>query len=127
MHYSPKEQCAFDEMKLAGINRDDGLASGMGYGYNQPTRFSTVRMESTTVRCDLPQSPEDKAEIQRIRASMVPKAEYNRGIKGKQFLTGVGYFFYIVPGVVLKIYYDQQYDEALNESAAIYRSPASVP
>jgi hypothetical protein len=122
--YSPKQKCAMDEMVLQGIQHSD--SSAMAYNW-QTRSVVTASGNTESVSCRVPANDQEKAEAQAINRSLGPIHEYNSGIGGKNLLVGIGYLFYIVPGVGAKLYYDKKHDEALAQSNLLLREPASVP
>ena len=122
--YSSKEKCALDDMKVVGVD----LGNSSAAAYNLQTRAMVVgRGSGTTVRCEVPSTDAEKAEIEAINQYLEPINAYNSGIGGKRVLTGVGYVFWILPGLGAKLYYDSQYDKAIKDAEAIMRAPAAAP
>jgi hypothetical protein len=119
--YSYEESCAMKGMKLKGVDQADSD----GYAYN--ANVGSIYSSSTTthLRCDVPQNDEEKARINHVQTVVRPKYEYNDGIGTKRFLTGAGYILYILPGIGLKLHYDDQRREAINKAEEIDRMPAS--
>ncbi|MGE3683081.1 MAG: hypothetical protein AB7G93_15270 [Bdellovibrionales bacterium] len=119
-----KESCAIRDLKLVGV--DTGYGTSVGFATVTSTNSShSARVSSTGHsygefrQCRLPATDEDKSEIENLKAEATPKLRYNQNIRQKKIWTGIGYVAYIIPGIVLKVSYDNQYDEAVNESAKI--------
>lgn len=114
---SPLEQCAMQDMKLSGVTTGQGSASAWNY-------YSGTTVASSSyygVSCEVPKNDQDRCEIERTQWIAAPKAEYNSDISTKKLLTGLGYYAFIAPGVVAKVVYDNQKDEALKKSQQIAR------
>lgn len=77
--------------------------------------YATVSASSRNIRCNVPQTPDQWAEIQKIRASISPLIEYNDTTTMGNWLIGTGYIFYIAPGYAGKLYYDRKMKDALRQ------------
>lgn len=119
--YTYQEHCAFDGMKLQGVQHSHGQAMVYSQGH-----LASGHSYGTGVSCEIPKTDADKAEVNHIREAAQPKADYNRNIGPKRLLTGVGYVLWILPGIGAKLYYDSQYDKAVEASQQRYRTPASL-
>lgn len=123
--YSATERCAQDGMVLTGINHGTSNASAVVYNYRGGLTTASASGVSTNVQCAVPNSDEEKKQIIDTRKELAPKEDYNQSLEGKKWLTGIGYFVYLVPGVVAKVIYDGQYDRAVEKSNEI--ASASPP
>lgn len=130
--YSFQERCARTDMKLSGVGYSD--SNSVGYAqFTKPnltsagSAMATVNSESTSISCQPPTTDEERQQIQALKRGLPPKDEYNNSIQGKRFLTGLGYFIYIVPGVIAKLAFDALYDKAMQQSYQLSREPASTP
>lgn len=139
IHYTAKQKCAQDGMALVGVDHGSsngfiyGSGSATAYGANpaQPTSVysnSSVfsRGSSEYVRCAVPATDAEKSEITAIQTSLAPINEYNSNIRAKRAVTGIGYFFWVIPGLGAKLYYDSEYDKALRSSGELLRIPAAT-
>lgn len=117
---SDSETCAKSGMLLAGKSFSEGNATVW-------TGKTTAIGSSSgiSLSCRVPENEADKCEVNRIASIAQPKFEYNENIGTKRTLTGVGYVLWIIPGVVLKLVYDSQYDKALSASNEISKTSAS--
>lgn len=97
-------------------------SSETNHNYNFQAGATTVgESETETISCKMPDDKVIACTANALGLSASPKLEYNSGIKGKRFLTGIGYL-YIVPGILLKWHYDSQRDEAIKQSLEIYEA-----
>lgn len=117
--YSPVERCAQDEMVLIGINHGNSAATAVAYNYSGGLTTASASGVSTNVLCSVPTNDEQKKQILDTKKELGPKEDYNGRLEGKKWLTGIGYFVYIVPGIVAKVIYDGQYDDAVKKSNEI--------
>lgn len=117
---SYQEHCALKGLKLAGVSESNGTSSASAYNYQtgqSATAYGNSYAEN--IGCLAPSSPQDKCEIKNHQQTAIPKADYNDGIKGKRILNGFAYVLWVVPGVVLKLVYDDQHDKAVAKSREI--------
>lgn len=108
--YSYKEECSFKEMKLHGVDSAKFVGS-VGNGISADFNGTEDR-----ISCVVPTSDEERCEVVTSQATAKPKYDYNDSIGTKRFITGVGYVAGIVPGIIAKILYENQKNNALKES-----------
>lgn len=112
-------------MKLTGMNFTD--SSDVAYSgdfRSQPVYFSGY---SESARCEIPKTPEDSADVARLRRSLVPKDRFNEHIGARVLSNIVGYYLFIIPGVVLYATYSNQREDAIAKSRAIREEPLDAP
>jgi hypothetical protein len=110
---SYEEHCALKGMSVAGVTSSQ--SSGFVQGSNG--RFATVSGSSEQISCQPPKDEHATCEVRRHLAAAEPKLEYNSTTGGWDAAMGVGYLFYIIPGIGIKIAADAKYDEAVKRSA----------
>jgi hypothetical protein len=114
--YSANERCANRDMVLDGITATNTTASNYYVG--------ETHAYAESVSCAVPKSEKDRCEVDLYKRTATPKNEYNSSYDSKYFLSGLGYWVAIVPGVVLKVVYDGQLSDAEKKSAAVYSEHA---
>jgi hypothetical protein len=112
---SYQEHCANKGMMLASVTDTDSSAAA--YGSNGSTAYARGNAES--VSCEVPKTEVQSCEVRRLGAVAGPKVEYNSGLTGKKWVTGIGYVLYVLPGVGAKLYYDSKLDKAVAQSQKI--------
>lgn len=114
--YAPKtynQQCADKGMVLTGVSN----SSGSGSHYNIGTNSSVVSSYADeAVHCIVPENDIQRCEVEKYVESSMSVQEYNSSAGTKRFVTGVGYIAFILPGVVAKLVFDNQLDEAVSRS-----------
>ncbi len=110
-----QEECATKGLVLQGITSGSGRAFHMGSGGN----WVTSRGTSESISCDVPKTPTQSCEADRLSQVAQPKMSYNQSTKLWNLGIGAGYIFYILPGVGLKLLADNKLDKAVAESHAV--------
>lgn len=123
--YTYQEQCAFKGMKLAGVNADSGRTTHVTYGRNSPI-VGTSDNYSESVRCDVPASDDDRKMIGHIHFAAGPKIKYNSTVEIKRWVNGAGYILFIIPGIGLKLVFDNEQEKAIKESESLYLGPPQI-
>jgi hypothetical protein len=113
--YTAEEQCALGAMHLVGLD----FQSGSSHAVASNGRSAVAHSYGTAVRCETPKSEAESSHVAIVRQSLDPKIEYNNAIGGKRLMTGIGYVLWIVPGIGLKLYFDSEYDNAVEQSYKI--------
>lgn len=109
--YSREERCAFQDMKVGAVS------FGQATGNNYYSSLTCVPLETDFDRC----------EYNRITTRAQPKIDYNDNITTKKWINGIGWCLWIIPGVVAKLLYDKQRDNAEANANDIGRGLASCP
>lgn len=118
-----EEDCAVRGMKLAGATTGHSVTTSTIIGRHGHARaFSHSRGEG--ISCVVSEDEKENCKIDKLRAVALPKHEYNRDIRMKKMIIGLGYATLIVPGIVAKLIYDHQRSSAIDESQEIYRTTA---
>jgi hypothetical protein len=114
--YTHEERCAREGMVLEGVL----LGGGGGSAYNWQTgAIVTASSHYSGVSCRVPQTEAESCRINVLQSEMKPKEQYNSDIRSKVVINGIGYYLLIVPGVVAKVVYDGQKDDAVKQSEQI--------
>ena len=111
--YAPvsyQEKCALKGMVLSGV----GSESGSSFAVGRNGAWASGRSQSETVMCRVPETPKEQCEINSYVKAFEPKAKYNDSVSSVNPWIGVGYFIYILPGVVGKLAMDNKLDKAVN-------------
>lgn len=127
IRYSDTEDCALRGMKLTGVDITNSTASAYNFRTNAVT---TAHGYHESARCEVPKDELEKSEIAKTQYSLGPKLKYNDGVGVMQFVNGVGYFAFVVPGVALAIAFENAKSKAIRESAALRteaNQPARIP
>lgn len=111
------EQCASRGLKLVGENFGGTSAEAYNYSNNNLIRANSY---SSNISCSPAVTENEKCEINRVQNSLTPIYEYNNSISSKRLINGIGYLCSIIPGIVLKIVYDNQQDSAIKRSNEIF-------
>jgi hypothetical protein len=115
-----KQKCASKGMVLSGVTSQSGGTSGSAYSYQTNTTVNTYGSYSgEAVSCEVPRTPVDKCRVVEIERSTAPVYEYNEWSGTKDFATGLGYAAFFVPGVVMKLAFENQISKAETESAKL--------
>lgn len=115
-----KQECGYKGMVLAGVNTQSGTVSGSAYNWKtNSTSYNDEYYEGESVQCVVPKNKKEACEAEVYGQAAAPLNEYNSGYQGKKFLTGLGYYALILPGVGLKFYYDGQRDKAVYQAKEI--------
>lgn len=109
---SYQEDCARKGMVLAGVNSFSGDTST--YASNGRSAISISSGE--TLSCVVPKDEAQACEVKKFAAVGEPKFRFNSEVKDRRLTEGVGYFFYVVPGLVLRYLHDGVKDEAIAKS-----------
>lgn len=109
---SYKQQCADKGMILRGVSSTSGSTSN----YNYYTGNNIGSFDGESVSCAVPETKRDECRVEKLRVAAGPVNEYNDGYGAKVFLSGLGYYAFVIPGVVAKLAYDSQRDSAVNKS-----------
>jgi hypothetical protein len=126
--YTYQESCALKGMKLSGVSEANGHDTAYAYNWQtQQSASATVNSYSESVACRVAETAADKCEVEHFQKTAAPKVEYNDGYKGKYFLSGLGYWLFIVPGVILKLTYDSELSKAEAQSRAIASTSSCGP
>lgn len=115
---NPQEVCASNGMlaENAALSRS-GTVSVEG---DSATTFGA------NLGCRRPVTPDEVCEVSAANTSMSVKMGFSPG--GPNFLIGVGYVVFIVPGIVLYLLFDHQSDAAAaNAAAAFQATKAACP
>lgn len=97
---SNEESCSREGMVLEGVAI--GSESSSAVAYNGKSFVNIVGDSySRNVSCRIPKTPEESCRINALRAGLNEKDLFNESVGTYRFLTGAGYFIYIVPGLVL--------------------------
>lgn len=112
---SSNEKCASDGQVLTGSTFGNAEATAWTTAGPHGT-FSRAQGFSAAVSCRPPINEKEKCEASAHSQAFERKSEFNSSVDGKRFLTGTGYFFYVLPGVALNWYYSGQKSSV--ESAA---------
>jgi hypothetical protein len=112
---SYQERCAAKGLTLSGVSSgsSQAIASGTRGG------VVTVNGYSENVHCEVPKTEPEKCETNRLAKMAEPKLNYNRNLYLRNMGIMVGYIFYVVPGVGLKLWADKDYDSAMAETKKI--------
>lgn len=117
---SYKQSCGAKGMVLAGVNSQSGTFSGGSYNYQSNSYISSRdSYDGESVQCVVPQTKKQECEASVYGQAAQPVLEYNDGYGTKRFLTGLGYYALIAPGIGFKLYYDSQLDKAVAKSREI--------
>lgn len=117
--YTHEETCADTNMKLGGVvysNTSGSVVSGNTSGY--------IKSGGRSIMCEVPKTDDEKNRITFLQKNLIePKDEYNKTVGYKRWVTGIGYYFLIVPGVAAMLYYDYEREketEKINNNADMY-------
>lgn len=111
---TPSDICASQGMKLAGVSSSSGAING--YGRNN--QYAT---SSNGVQCVVPETAYDKCEAEKLLYVLAPVDEYNSNFDTKYKINELAYFAFILPGIGMKLYYDNQQDKAVTEARRRYQ------
>lgn len=109
-----KQICADRGMVLAGVSSDSG--SGQNYYTGRTSYYGE------SVNCSVPRSKVEECKVVGISESSVPVDEYNEFAETRRFVSGLGYWAFILPGIGLKYAFDTQRDEAYNKGLELQRN-----
>lgn len=110
-----KQSCGAKGMVLAGVRSDSGSTSS----YNMNYGAVNGSYDGESISCVVPQNAKQECEALVYQKAARPVLEYNSSYQSKKFLSGLGYYAFIVPGIGLKLYYDGQVDQAVAEAQKI--------
>jgi len=122
IRYNSNQECSARGMVLDGVSISHESARASGYNYYSGTTTVNASSSYESANCEYPKDDAKKCEAKTYLSSTEPINEYNDGIGGKRLLNGLGYLAFIVPGIVLKIIYDNQRSDAISESRKIMSS-----
>lgn len=110
---TPREQCGTQGMVVEGVAMSSG--SDVTVATNlRTTAVARTNSYSETALCRRPATPEETCEARASGASAVEKLGYSPG--WRNVLIGVGYVFWILPGLVLFVVFDSQYDNTITDA-----------
>jgi hypothetical protein len=115
--YYFEQQCARQGMVLKGVD----AASGSGV-YVTPTGLSPALMYGQTVRCDVPKSEAESCEVSRVSGTTGPIDKYNSQIGSKVAVTTIGYFAFVLPGLLFWSSFEKEKQKAMTESLNEYQA-----
>jgi len=125
---SYQEQCALKGMALTGVTESNGTESATAYNWTtHQSATAHSNSFSENVSCRVPVNQEEKCEVDHLARAAMPKAEYNEGYNTKRSLTGWGYFLFVIPGVALKLTYDDQLNKAVAKSQELAQQKSCGP
>lgn len=104
-----QQHCALKGMKLTGVT--DG--SGSQFVAHSDGSYATGSSSNQKIHCAVPQIQIDKCEAERLRKTTLPIQEYNDSVNSKRTWAALGYFFYIVPGIIVTYSANKQKKKAL--------------
>ena len=107
------EQCADRGMVLAGVTMSSGGSVGVARAGGQ-TVVATGRRYDEEVSCRVPETRADQCVIEANALSAAHK--FGFGVIGRNFLIGVGYVAFILPGFAFYLIFDSQADRTANEA-----------
>ena len=114
---SNAQVCAADDMTLAGVGHGSSTAIATSGGV-----WATAAGSSQSISCVKPSTPEEKCDVAANRAVLGPVSEWNSGVTSKNLLLGLGYTFYVIPGVILyNVSYSDQEKQAYVDADSAYR------
>lgn len=124
--YTYQEQCAMQGLKFVGVTQ----SSQSAFASNFRGQSVMISGYGDSVSCRAIESEAEKSEVSGLAQIMRPKFEYNDRQKQRNALVGLGYLFYVIPGIGAKLYYDNEYDKALIQASEIEKqlsTPTKAP
>jgi hypothetical protein len=109
--YAPrsyKQECGVKGMVLTGVTSDSGSFNSYAGGRGN--------YSSDGVQCVVPSNEFQECQARIYGQASRPVDEYNEWYGTKRFVTGLGYYALIVPGIAAKLFFDHQRDKAVQES-----------
>lgn len=101
---SHEETCAVKGMVLAGASISKSNSYNTGTVYNSSyQQYGSFNMYGVTrnsqTHCRVPETQKDHCIVDSYRSGVRPKTEFNNKIKSRNALAGLGYMFWLVPGI----------------------------